>query len=176
MASIYRHHMPHAGRTEAEACSPTDRGRNSQLEIIPGLERANVQKQPRSGAGKREGRRLGEGEGGPEVQRTRPLCKTNLEDNLLPINRPSGRRETTKGEPAWKNKDQNPSGSSDRLPSGGPEARGRRSGPGRGRGLARPALPLPRRGPPPQAGWDARHIHTHTQPHARTHSHTPRHV
>jgi hypothetical protein len=50
--------------------------------------------------------RLGKGEVTPEVRRTLPLCKTNLENNPL-MNQPKERRETRKGNTAWENKNQN---------------------------------------------------------------------
>lgn len=103
------------------------------------------------------------------MQRTRPLCKTNLEDNLLPINRPSRRRETRKGELAWKNKDQNPSGSSDRLPSGGPEA----GAEPRARPLeARPDSATPRTTAPGRLGR-APHPHAHAATRSYTLTHAP---
>lgn len=102
--------------------------------------------------------------GGVKGAETLPLCKTNLENNLLPITRPSRRRdqegELGQGEQRSKSvQNQRPP----TRPGPRPESRA-----GSGRGLGRPAQPPPRSGPPPQTARDARHLHTLVHTHTRS--------
>lgn len=142
--------------------------RNNQPEIIPGWRGQGSKQRLGDEQGNEKARRLDEGEGAPEGQRTLPLCKTNLENNLLQINRPSGRRETRKGSRAWENKDRNPSRASDRPTSRGPEARG----PGGRRARPREVSSASATQQTTAPGRLGRA----PPPHTRTHSHTPRHV
>lgn len=92
------------------------------------------------------------------------MCKTNLENNLPPISRPSRRRDQER-EPG-QGEQRSKSVQNQRPPTRpGPRPE---SGTGSGRGLGRPALPPPRSGPPPLAAQDARHLHTLVHTHTRS--------
>lgn len=71
--------------------------RNNQFKIIPWLERARFQIETRQMSQAMKRQRAWERGGDTKVQRTLPLCKTNLENSLL-ITRPSRRRDQ-EGEP-----------------------------------------------------------------------------
>lgn len=110
------------------------------------------------------------------MQLTLPLCKTNLENNLLLINQPSGSRETRKEESwAWQNKDQNPSRTRDR-PSG-PRSEARvRGGPAAGAASGGPpCLGHAADHRPGQVGTRATSARSYTLTHAPPRVVTPSH-